>query len=293
MEKMHPHLCARKLLMPLLTILLLIQLPGCAFKRITRSKNITYQTANPAKQQDQQQLNIFAPHRHRQLKEVIIFIHGGNWNNGKKSLYNFFGSRMARKDVVMVVIDYPLSPKAGYKDMAMAAATSVQWVQAHIADYGGDPNKIYVSGHSAGGHLAALIGLDDHYFKALGMQTNPIKGLILIDAAGLDMYNYLQAGDYGQDDTYLQTFSKDPKAWKDATPLYHIHPGMPPMLLFQGGRTYPSISRSNEKFVAALHKIDVHPAYYIVKGKKHVAMITQFFNVYNPRYKQILGFMKK
>jgi pimeloyl-ACP methyl ester carboxylesterase len=94
---------------------------------------------------------------------------------------------MARKGVLTVIIEYPLSPEAQYQQMATASAKAVQWVKENIKGFGGDPDRIFVSGHSAGGHLAALISIRPEYFDSLSL-PNPIKGLILIDAAGLDMY---------------------------------------------------------------------------------------------------------
>ncbi len=272
------------------TLLILI-FSGCAFKRVARSKNITYMGADSAHNKAAQKLNVFAPRKHTSLKEVLIFIHGGNWNSGNKSMYSFLGNRMARKDVVTVIIDYPKSPLANYNEMATDAAKAVKWVKENIEQYGGDPKKIFISGHSAGGHLAALITVRNEYFKRIDIES-PIKGAILIDAAGLDMYGYLQKENFPDGNTYLQTFTTSPDTWKAASPLYHLHTGIPPMLIYRGGNTYPSIEASNEKMVAALKTMGYSPAYHILKGKRHVPMITQFLNSGNQRYKEIIAFMR-
>lgn len=268
-----------------------IYLSGCAFKPIKRFKNITYLEANPALKIAGQQLNVFAPRKSDSLKEVLVFIYGGSWNSGSKSLYSFFGSRMARKGVVTVIIDYPLSPKATYKEMAVASAKAVIWVKNNIRAYGGDPAKVFISGHSAGGHLATLIAIKEEYFNALGVK-NPVKGVILIDAAGLDMYGYLQEEKFPAGHTYLQTFTPDPANWKDASPLYHLHQNMPPLLIYRGENTYPSIQKSTEKFVTALKNYVPAPDYHILKGKKHIPMMTQFINPWNPLYQEIITFMR-
>ncbi len=265
---------------------------GCAFKSVTRSKNITYVQADTIRHIEAQELNIFAPKKSSKLKEVLIFIHGGNWNSGKKSTYNFFGNRFARKGVITVIIDYPLSPAANYKDMAIAAEASVDWVKENIYKYGGDPRKIFISGHSAGGHLAALIGVSHEYFGGKN-STNPLKGIILIDAAGLDMYSYLKEENFPEENTYIKTFTNDPVKWKDASPLYQVHADMPPMLIYTGGKTYPSIRVGNDRFVAAVKPLAPATIYHVIEGKKHVPMITQFLFTWNKRYKEILDFMKE
>lgn len=264
---------------------------SCAFKSVHRSKTITYLQADSLKNKTAEKLNIFAPTKSTILKNVLIFVHGGSWNSGRKELYSFFGNRWARKDVVTVVIDYPKSPKAAYNEMAINVATAVKWVKENIKNYGGDPDKIFISGHSAGGHLAALVGIKKDYFSALGI-SNPLKGIILIDAAGLDMYGYLKEEAFEPGNTYLNTFSNDPAIWKAASPLYFLHNNMPPMLIYRGSKTYKSIEVSNEKFVASLKEFVPQPNYSILKGKKHVPMITQFFNTRNKRYDEMISFMK-
>ena len=274
-------------------VILFSLMSGCAFKRISRYKNISYTKVegDPAGQCSSQSLNVFAPHRKKELKDVFIFIHGGNWSRGKKTTYNFFGSRMARKNVVTVVIDYPLSPEADYQDMTSASAQAIQWVRKNIERYGGNPMNIYVSGHSSGGHLAALVTLDNRYFEALKM-ANPIKGIILLDAAGLDMPGFIKI-DNGHRQVNLMTFSADSTIWEDASPLHHLRSGMPPMLIYTGEKTYPLILEGNEKFIQRLNHYKTDVTYYMIRGKKHVAMITQFFWPYNPRYKEIIAFMRE
>ena len=235
------------------------------------------------------ELNIFAP-RKASNENVMVYIHGGNWNSGKKSLYNFLGTRFARKGIVTVVIDYPLSPEATYLEMSEASSLAIKWVKENIKKYGGNPDRIFVSGHSAGGHLAALISLDDVYFNSLQI-PNPVKGIILIDAAGLDMYGYLKGEKFPKDHTYLKTFTQDSAGWKKATPLYHLRENMPPMLIYRAENTYPSIEKSHVKFIKALKARDAVYRYQVLKGKKHVTMITQFFRTWNPRYDEIISFM--
>ena len=263
---------------------------SCAFKFVSRSKNIEYTKTDTKR--TAQKLNVFAPAKKKTLKPVLIFVYGGSWNSGRRGLYSFFGSRIARKGVVMVIPDYPKSPAAGYDEMAEDIALAVKWTKENIEKYGGDPDKIFISGHSAGGHLAALVTIKEDYFKKLKIE-NPVKGFIGIDAAGLDMYGYLKGENFADGESYLKTFSNDPAVWKQASPIYYLHNDMPPMLIYQGEKTYPSIATGNAKFTDSLKKYDVKYSYKILPDKKHVPMITQFLNPYNERYKEIISFMKE
>ena len=134
-------------------------------------------------------LNIFTPRRLNKTKlPVLIFAHGGNWNSGNKDMYGFLGRNFAKKNVVTVLPGYTLSPKANYDTMTKQIAEAISWTQNNITDYGGDPTQIYLTGHSAGGHLIALATLNPKY----GIDPKNISGIILNDAAALDMYHYLQ-----------------------------------------------------------------------------------------------------
>ncbi len=265
---------------------------ACTFKNVVPDKDITYMKADQTGRVHDQKLNVFSPRGNTGLSEVFLFIHGGIWNSGKRDLYSFIGNGFANKGVVAVIINYPLSPQANYDDMARAVASSIKWVRDNIRLYGGDPEKIYIGGHSAGGHLAALIAVQDKYFSELGMK-NPVRGAILIDAAGVDMYDYLKGNSFPENHTYYKTFTHDQSEWKKGSPIYQLHKDMPPMMVYVGGKTIPFIAEGNDKFIKALKNQGDEPEYHVLKKKKHVAMITQFFNLSNPCYDEIISFMRR
>ncbi len=243
-----------------------------------------------------QKLDVFVPKKVKKGEDlpVLLFVHGGNWTAGHRGLYRWFGSRLARKGMMAVVMDYPLSPAARYEDMARSTAQAVAWVSRHAAGYGANPNRIFISGHSAGGHLSALVALDKRYLKEAGADTGILKGAVMIDAAGLDMYTYLKdENGLTEEPTYAQTFTQSPAEWKKASPIFYTTPTQLPMLIFQGGRTYPSIGRSNARFLKALNSQGSRVEFVLLPRKKHIPMITQFLNPFNPQYDTIIRFMKK
>ncbi len=261
---------------------------GCAFRRVTTTRDITYQPVNLSKGTEAQKLDVYAPKKTPERSPVLIFVHGGNWNSGNKNLYKFLGKRLARKKITAVIISYPLSPGANYQQMETAVRNAVQWTRQNIGSYGADANQLFLSGHSAGGHLAALVGLRQDTVAAQRL----VKGLVLIDAAGLDMHGYLHEAKFSAGHTYLKTFTADSTNWKDATPLFHFHQNMVPMLVYMGGKTYPSIQKSTARFLAEAKAFNPAPVYHLQKGKHHIPMILQFFWTWNPRYKQIKTFMQ-
>lgn len=239
------------------------------------------------------QLDIYYPSNTEDAKDVLVFIHGGSWNSGKKETYWWLGKNMASKNVVTVIINYSLSPDAQYEKMASDCAIALKWVSDSISRYGGRTNNIYVMGHSAGGHLAALINNDPRFFSAIGI-SNPIKAVILNDGFGLDMFEYLKFAEQNeQTESFLNTFSEDEEIWKIGSPMYYLQNVNSPLLLFVGGRTYKAIKVQSDKLFNNLSSKNKPVELYVVAGKKHIGMITQMIFRNNEMYDRILDFMHK
>ncbi len=261
-------------------------------KNFTVYKDITY-TGKGEKAEDAQKhlLDIYAPKDKSIPKAVLVFIHGGSWNSGKKDTYKFFGKGFAKKEIVTVIINYRLTPEVNYLPMTMDCAAAVKWVYDSIARYGGDPNKITIAGHSAGGQLAGLIANDDHYFDLLNMK-NPIKGCVLIDGFGLDMFNYFPTSQYKEDFSFKKTFTTNPETWKKASPLFQLKTSSPPQIMFTGSKTFPSIKDQAKQYKEAADKLKVKISYHVIPHKGHIGMIFQFIRKNNPLYKTIIDFMR-
>jgi acetyl esterase/lipase len=238
-------------------------------------------------------LDIYYPKLKGDAKDVIIFIHGGSWRSGNKKEYWWLGRNFARKNTIAVIINYPLSPKSGYEEMAYDCAEAVKWVQSNISKYGGNPDRIFLMGHSAGAHLSALINQDKRFFAKAGIK-NPLKGVILDDAFGLDMYQYITT-DRNSDyiPGFLETFTKDEEVWKKGSPMNYTTSSPNPYLIFVGKKTFPSIRLQSPIFYKKVKSFQNNSEFMEIKGKKHVGMIAQMFFGCNKLYDYILDFMKK
>ena len=217
----------------------------------------------------------------------MLFVHGGNWNSGKKELYNLMGRHYARKGIIAVIPGYNVSPTVNYDIMTSQIAEAINWTHSHVAAYGGDTTALFLSGHSAGGHLAALATMNPKY----KVNQNKVSGIVLNDAAGLDMHHYLMDHPPTQSSHYLTTWGTDPEVWKAASPIYFIDENNPAFMIYLGEKTYNSIKIANKRFLKALHTTQpmVKP---IVLDKMHIPMVLQFFNPWSKRYKEIKAFMK-
>lgn len=240
-------------------------------------------------------LDVYRPNNKEKLHDVIVFIHGGSWDTGKKDTYWFLGRNFARKGKVFVAINYPLSPRAQYQEMGYDCAEAVKWIKENIKQYGGNPDKIFLMGHSAGGHLAALINQDPKYFAKARIK-NPIKGVILDDPFGLDIDQYLKA-QINTDDEYvprfLKVFSRDERAWKDASPMYKIDNINNPYLMFVGGKSFPAIKMQTPIFEQKMKADHKEVSLEVIEGKKHIGMITQMVFGWNKLYDKIVEFTDK
>jgi len=223
-------------------------------------------------------------------RPVVLFIHGGSWNSGSKDdfIYRAIGRRLAKNGFVGVVISYRLSPQALVPQQADDCARALAWAVAYIGEYGGDPARIVLMGHSAGGGLAALLATgSDTLLTRHGLPATAAHAVLLDDPAGLDMLDYLTKMQYDGDAQYLVPFTKDPAVWRQASALYHVRAGAPRYSIYIGGDTYPSISGSGKRFRQRLAQLGPAPKYTILPGKKHVGMVTQLFWVHNQLYEEL------
>ncbi|WP_018618019.1 alpha/beta hydrolase [Spirosoma luteum] len=258
-----------------------------------RIKDVTYvASTSPDFDPERHILDLYTPSKKSATaRPVVVFIHGGSWTSGSKNIYWFIGRRLAKQGVITAIINYRLAPAVEVPSMASDCARAVQWTKQHIGEYGGDPNRIFVMGHSAGAGLAALLATNNQLFTNLGLARNPVKGVILDDPAGLDMFDYLTKMQYPGDERYLIPYGKNPALWRTVSPMYHVEAGCPPMLIYVGGKTYPSITSSSKRFHEKLQEQGVKNELTTLPGKKHIPMVTQLFWKDNIIYRDLLKFV--
>jgi arylformamidase len=258
-------------------------LTSCASKKIS---DISYLKSSKALVESFPELNVFKTRKSKN-NPVVIFIHGGSWNEGNKNIYGFLGRNFAKKGIVTVIANYTLSPDGSYDTMAKEVAAVIKWTYENIEKHNGNPNQIFLMGHSAGGHLIALVGTNPKYLE----NTNLIKGIILNDAAGLDMNSFLEKYPPTKNRNYDVTWTKNPENWKDASPIYFLSEKTPPIFMITGTKTYPSIISQNKDFVEKLKTFQPNVKINFL-NKKHVPMMSQFVLPWNKNYKEIIKFIE-
>jgi len=251
-----------------------------------KTSDLSYLKSSKALVKSFPELDIYQPRKSKD-NPVVIFIHGGYWDEGKKDIYGFLGRNFAKKEVVTVVPNYTLSPNGNYNTMAKEVAAAVEWAYENIEKFAGNPDQIFLMGHSAGGHLIALVGTNPKYLE----NRDLVKGIILNDAAALDMYSYLKENPPTGFHHYKVTWTENEDSWKDASPIYFLSEKAPPFLIYAGTITYPSILSQNKDFVMKLNSYQ--PTVEInYLPKKHVPMMRQFLFPWNKHYKDISKFIE-
>lgn len=167
-----------------------------------------------------QVLDVYAPPTAKN-SPVLIFIHGGSWTSGSKDGYKFVGESFARAGLVTVVISYRLAPVNRYPTFVQDAARAIRWTRDHAARYGGDPNALFVSGHSAGGFNAVEVVVNRRWLDDVDVPVSSVKGVIGI------------AGPYSYDFRQFASRNAFPEGAtpQEVMPSYHVRPDAPPHLL--------------------------------------------------------------
>ncbi len=177
---------------------------------------------------------------------TLIYFHGGSLIGGEKSMVNYFKS----KKIAIVNVNYRLSPKVLVSEILDDAAASIAWVFNHIENYGGDRSKIYISGHSAGGYITSMVGLDENYLAKYNIDSNDIAGLIPL--SGHVITHFTVRKEMG--------LSKN-QIWVDKmAPIFHIKKQAPPYIMITGDRHLELLGRYEENaFMQRMMEIIGHP----------------------------------
>jgi acetyl esterase/lipase len=214
---------------------------------------------------------------------VLLFVHGGAWRHGDKNylgIYSSFGTLFARHGIGTVVTNYRLSPGVQHPEHEKDVARAFAWTYRNIAPYGGRPDEIFVSGHSAGGHLVALLATDPTYLKAEGLTLKAIRGAIPM------------SGVYTIADGFLPSvFGKDSAVRKDAGPINHCAPGDPPFLILYAEHDLPTLGQMARDFARALEEQKCEVAIQEIKKRNHISLILDASVEGDPASTAILNFI--
>ena len=181
-----------------------------------------------------QKLDVYTPSSppSAAARPVIVFFYGGGWEIGRRERYRFVGKALAGQGFIAVVPDYRVYPDAVFPGFVHDGAQALRWAKDHIAAFGGDPQRLFVMGHSAGAHIAAMLALDAQYLQRVGMNRGELGGMIGLAGP----YDFLPLAS----ERLQFIFGPEPQRWR-SQPINFVDGRNPPMLLLTGSddRTIP------------------------------------------------------
>jgi acetyl esterase/lipase len=190
---------------------------------------------------------------------VLFFIHGGGWTKGDRKGFDKVGRVFAKNGVGFVAISYRLTEKhpAHIQDVAKAFA----FTHKHIGKHGGNVQQIFVSGHSAGGHLAALLATDETYLKAEMLSFKDVKGVLPI------------SGVFRISTRQKNVFSDDAEVCRKASPTAQVKENLPPFLVLYADKELNGLGKQADEFGAALKKAKVDATVVMIKDRDHGTIV--------------------
>jgi acetyl esterase/lipase len=218
---------------------------------------------------------------------VLFFVHGGAWRSGDKKyildVYGNIGRAFARNGIGTVVTNYRLSPKVQHPTHIQDVAKAFAWTHKHIAEYGGRPDQIFVCGHSAGGHLVALLATDEEYLKAEKLSLGAIKGAIPVSG----VYR-IPPGKL-----FSSAFTDKDEIRQQASPQTHVHGQHPPFLVLYADKDFPTCDKMSEDFCKALQKCKCDACSQEIKERDHLSIVIRIGNEEDPATQSMFEFIAK
>jgi len=200
---------------------------------------------------------------------VILSLHGGVLMAGDRSEETFVGQRFAAAGYLTVIPSYRLSPQVSHPAHIQDVAAAFAWVKQNVRQFGGDPDRIMVIGHSAGAYLAMLLAADPRYLGAHQLSVHDIKGVVPVSG-----FFWVDKPGVGPDRP-LEIWGTDRKTWIEASPAHYLRADLPPVLLIDTDGDEDWRQQQNVDFAAALRAAgDKDVATHKVLGRTHMSVWT-------------------
>ena len=213
---------------------------------------------------------------------TVVFFYGGAWQRGERAQYQFIGRRLAQNGMLAIVADYRTWPAATFPGFVSDGARAIAWSHAHAGEYGGDPQQLFIAGHSAGAQIAGLLGTDPRHLGQVGLSLDQIDGVIGLSGP----YDFAIGG------PYRKIFGA-PAQWPQTQAINYVDGDEPPFLLVHGRDDRVVESADSVAMSEALRAHDVPARLLLLPDAGHSAPLA---GLYDPQrvpamLPAILGFI--
>lgn len=237
-------------------------------------------------------LDIYAPNTKKRELPVLVHIHGGGWRTGDKKNMKEIGEFYASKGVIFITPNYRLTPEVKHPEHVNDCAAALSWVFKRAKSLGADTTRIYLSGHSAGAHLATLLGTNKSYLEKYGLKPSDLAGVISVDTASFDLTSSNQERLVKR--LIRQAFGQDMRTLSKASPFQHINEGKSyPRFLVLNTTERATALKEAQKFISRLHSIGASVSFFPIDGHTHKQMAQGMYEEHNPISKAILYFISR
>lgn len=221
-------------------------------------------------------LDIWVPARPTSARlPVIVFFYGGGWHSGERADYGFAAAAFAAQGFVAVVPDYRLVPEVRYPGFLEDAALALRWVWSNIAHFGGDPDKIALSGHSAGAYIAAMLALDPRWLAAVQLPPTLVKAGVLLSGP----FDFAPFREWRGRATF--GLYPDPA---ETQPINHCRPDAPPLLLQHGSSDRLVYAKNSRALSARLSEAGAAHQLKIYQGCDHAGTVVALSRPFRGRF---------
>lgn len=235
------------------------------------ARTITYVTgssADPVKHT----LDLYRPRARKDLP-VLLFFHGGVWQVGDREQYRHVGAAFARRGILTAVVNYRLTPSVRHPGHVRDAARAVAWAVRHASEFGGRADRVFLSGHSAGGHLVTLLLMDPQYLRAEKVDANSLAGIIALSGV-FDLTKPMDDTPQGGAAVYIHPpFGTDRRGLEAASPVKHLRKTAVPLLVLLAGEDYRAMQDQSQRFVDALRRRNLTVTYEVIDKRGHFELV--------------------
>lgn len=232
-----------------------------------------------------QKLDIFAPAQGGRDLPVLVFFHGGGWTHGYKEWCGFMAPVLLQTPAILVSVSYRLLPQSQFPAPFDDAWSALRWVHQHITGFGGDPQRLHVGGHSAGGQLASMLAVRHEQWPSHGLPSDAIKACFCISTTfNRRVVNEAIA-------PHLVT-SEDPDDISPETSLHFAGQAKVPFLIIWGGRENPRYPKFSQVMVERLRAAGCDVRAWCVEDSGHFDIHLDTGEAQNPWTRAVVSFMR-
>ena len=243
-------------------------------------KELRHQLDVPYGKDAKQRMDLYLPVQKSNNAPVLLFLHGGGFREGDRKQYGYVAEPFAKQGILTVVASYRLTPAFSHPAQPDDAKALVAWIYNNIAKYGGDPNSIYVSGHSAGAILTADIGVDLSWMDAAKVPRSALRGIVPI------------SGSYDLRNAKRKEYLPTPEEEEEASPLLHVNAPAPLALVVYGSQE-ERLKEPSAALVRAIEAKGSKARTLNLEGKDHAGAVWELSDANSALTQAMLGMIGK